>query len=243
MISDRLELVRFSLIGMLLSQTADADRLCLKRQVPLGAACTAAPADLRTHTLCNDTSLSSAKARSVMCEMINPNIRPWVNELMHFALRSPNACGADKVLELPLVSAFGRTSTFCRGGEELLKIVEETSRVNRAGGEKSFKRKAVAGPFSPDAGHTWKMSTQPCNMFAATGVCMWRDCIHVHDSPPADLSSPAALSVGIGGISAAVGAGKVLCLCARATLLGLRVAARPLRAAAPAPDEETGPSS
>ena len=44
-------------------------------------------------------------------------------------------------------------------------------------------------------------------MFASTGKCKWRDCIFVHDAPPADSSSPAALSGRGGGSSASAGAG------------------------------------
>ena len=79
----------------------------------------------------------------------------------------------DTLFELPSVPDFGRPSTFCRGGGGLLKIAEETSGGNRAGGEGFSKRKAAAGPSSADAGHSRKKGTQPCNMYAATERCKW----------------------------------------------------------------------
>ena len=101
-----------------------------------------------------------------------------MNELMRFSLRSQPPVvppPPDTAFGLPPVPAFGRKSTFCRGSEELLKIVGETFRCNHAGGEVSSKGKAAAGPFSPDAGHTRKKSTESCSMYAATGRCKWHD--------------------------------------------------------------------
>ena len=140
--------------------------------------------------------------------MVNDDLRLWV---MRFSLRSQPPVvppPPDTVFELPLVPAFGRTSAFYRGGEEYLEFVEEAFRGNRAGGEGSYKRKAAVGPSSPDASPTRKNSIRSCNMYAATGKCKWCDRIYMHGSPPADSPSPATLSIGGGGILAAVaGAG------------------------------------
>ena len=58
-----------SVLSVGLSPAADADRPCLERLALLSAAFTAA--DLRTHTLCNYFSFSTAKAGKVVCEMVN----------------------------------------------------------------------------------------------------------------------------------------------------------------------------
>lgn len=181
-IADRLELVRSALVGVLsvgLSQTAEADPPCPERLAPLSATFTAASADVRTHTLCNYTSLSSAKGKRVMCDMVNHDLRPWVNELRRFTLRNQLPVvppPPDTMLEQPPIPVSDCASTFCRGGGELLKIVEETSRGTGVRGEGSFKRKAASGPSLPDAWHTTKKSIQFCNMYEATGRCKWRDC-------------------------------------------------------------------
>ena len=211
-VDDRLELVRSALIRVLsvgLLPSVNADRPCLERLAPLSAAVTTTSADLCTHTLCNYASLSSAKARSVMCEMVNHDLRLWVNELIRFDLTSqPPAVPhpPDTVFAVPPLPACGRTPAFCRGGGELLKIAEEISRGRVAGGVHS-KRKASAGPSSRGAGYARKKSSQPCNMFAAMGRCKWRDCIRVHYSTPPGSSSPPVLRVGGGGISVSVWAG------------------------------------
>ena len=91
MVADRLDVVSSALIGVLsvgLVPSVDADRPCLERLAPLTAAFSSASADLRTHTLCNYASLSSAKASSVMWEMANHDLRLWVNDIMRFALTS-----------------------------------------------------------------------------------------------------------------------------------------------------------
>ena len=76
------------LLSVRLLPSLDADRPCLERLAPLSAAFSTASAHLRTHTLCNYASLSSAKARTVMCEMVNHDLRLWANDLMRFALTS-----------------------------------------------------------------------------------------------------------------------------------------------------------
>ena len=78
MVADRLQLVRSAFIEVLsVGQlpSVDADRPCLEWLAPLSAAFSSASADLRTHTLCNYASLSSAKARTVMCEMVSHDLR------------------------------------------------------------------------------------------------------------------------------------------------------------------------
>ena len=90
----------------------DADRPCLERPAPLSAAFTAASANLRTHTLCYYANLSSAKARIVMCDMVNYDLRIWMNELVRFTLTNqppvvPPSPGT--VFAVPLFSAVGRT--------------------------------------------------------------------------------------------------------------------------------------
>ncbi|MEP5245426.1 MAG: hypothetical protein ABJ111_00040, partial [Alphaproteobacteria bacterium] len=122
MVADRLELVRSALIGVLsvlLSPSAAADRPYLERLAPLSSAVSSASADLRTQTLCNYASLSNAKARSVMCEMVNHDLRLWVNDLMRFALSSQPPLvppPPDTMFAVPPLPAFGRTSAFCHGG-------------------------------------------------------------------------------------------------------------------------------
>ena len=71
-----------------------------------------------------------------MCEMVNHDLRLWVNYLMRFALTSQPPVvppPPDMAFAVPPLPAFGRTSAFCQGGGELLKIVEETSRGRTAG--------------------------------------------------------------------------------------------------------------
>ena len=122
MVADHLELVPSALIGVLsvgLSQSNDADRSCMWRLSPLSAALTAASADLRTHTLSTYTSLSSGRARRVMCEVVVHDPRLQVNEIVRFVLSNqpPVAPPAlDTVFAMPSVPAPGRTPTFCRGG-------------------------------------------------------------------------------------------------------------------------------
>ena len=192
MIANRPELVRSAHIGVLsvgLSPSDGVDRPWLERQAPLSACFTEASADLWTHTLCNRTVLIACRAprRGALCaRWSNRDLRLiWVNELIRFALRGqPPAVPPppDTVFAIPPVPATSRTFTFCGGGEEILKTVEETARGNHAapaGRGLPRKRKAAAGPSSSVAGHTRKKTSQPCNMFvAAAGRCKWwRDCV------------------------------------------------------------------
>ena len=135
-----------------------------------------------------------------MCEMVNHDLRLWVNELMRFALPSQPPVvppPPDTVFAVPPLPAFSRMSTCFQGGGGLLKIVEETSR-GRVAGEGHSKRKAAAVSSSPGPGHTRKNLSQPYDMFAVSS-CM--------TPPPADSPSSAALIVGGGGISTSVRAG------------------------------------
>ena len=120
--ADHLELVRSGCIGVLpvgLTPSDDTDRPCLKRLAPLSAALTAAAADMRGHTLCDYGSLSSTKTRSVMCEVVNHDLRLWLNELILFALSSRLTVvppPPDAVCAMPPVPALGRRRPSAWGG-------------------------------------------------------------------------------------------------------------------------------
>lgn len=87
--ANSLELLRLALVGVLcvgLLPDVVADRPCLDRVSVLSAVFTATSDDLRTHTLINYSILSTATARSVMGDMVNHDIRLWVNGLVRFSL-------------------------------------------------------------------------------------------------------------------------------------------------------------
>lgn len=195
LVADRLELLRTALLGLLsvgLLTVVPADRSRLDRVSTSGAVFTATSADLQFHTLNNYSSLSTAAARSVLFDMVDHDLRLWVNELMRFSTGIHPALvppPPDMVFEMPPVPIFSRTAAFCQGDEELLKIVEETPQGQRSVGDGGAKRRPHAGPSPAGTIHLQKKRTQPCRVCLCTGKCGWRDCIVLNDSPPADSPS------------------------------------------------------
>ena len=81
MVADRLDLLRLTVVGVLLPDISD-DRLCLDRVSVLSDAFAAVVYNLRSHTLCNYGTLANDGARRVMIDMVNTDLRLWVNDMM-----------------------------------------------------------------------------------------------------------------------------------------------------------------
>ena len=82
MVAGRLDFLRQALVAVLsvgFSLDSDGDRHCRERVATIDAAFMSASADLRRQTLSNIILLSGSAARAVMSEMVNDNLRPWVN--------------------------------------------------------------------------------------------------------------------------------------------------------------------
>ena len=118
MTADRLELFRSAIVAVLsigLASGVGDDSACLARVAALCASFTAAAAELRAHILKNYTNLSTSAARGVICDMVNHNLRLWVQELVRFANQvRPEVIPppADTVFDAPPVPAFDRNLAF-----------------------------------------------------------------------------------------------------------------------------------
>lgn len=141
---------------------------------------------------------------------------------------------------MPPVPASGRTSAFCQGGGEFLKIVEEACQGQRGVGDGVSNRKEAAGRLSRGPRHPKKESHQLCRMSSETGKCQWRDCVFVHDAPPRD-SSPSPLSaMGAAAVRRRRGLGRVPWHRPLASRLGPWVAGGARGVAALVRDKDTG---
>ena len=133
MIADRLELLRSAIVPVLsigLASGVGDDSSCLARVAALSASFTAVAAQLRTHILNNYASLSTPATQGVMCDIVNHDLRLWVQELVRFAhqvrpevIPSP----ADTLFDAPRVPAFHRTLAFCKGGDDVLKMTADVT--------------------------------------------------------------------------------------------------------------------
>ena len=88
MVADRLDFLRQALVAVLsvgFYLDSDGDRHCRERVATIDAAFTTVSADLRRHTLSNIFLLSGSAARAIMNNMVNDDLRLWVNDLMRFA--------------------------------------------------------------------------------------------------------------------------------------------------------------
>ena len=194
MVSDRVDFLRQALVAVLsvgFSPGVAGDRPCLERVATIDAAFTSVSADLRRHTLSNIILLSGPKARAVMSEMVNDDLRLWVNDLMRFAqqVRPPMVPPPpDFAFSMPPVPSFKRTSAFCSSGGDVLKLVEGL----REGQDGQSKRNR--SPATP--GTSRKKIAAQCRQFASTGRCRFLNCKFLHSIPPADATSPAALRDG-----------------------------------------------
>ena len=130
MVADRLDFLRQALVAVLsvgFSLDSDGDRHCRKRVATIDAAFTSASADLRRHTLSNIILLSGSAARATMSEMVNDDLRLWVNDLMRFAqqVRPPMVPSpSDFTFSMPPVPSFKRTSAFRSSGGDVLKLLK-----------------------------------------------------------------------------------------------------------------------
>ena len=151
MVADRLDFMRQALVAVLsvgFSLYINGDRHCRERVATIDAAFTSASAALRRHTLSNIV-LSGPAARDVMSEMVNNDLRLWVNDLVLFAqpVRPPMVPPpSDFTFSMPPVPLFKRTSAFCSSGGDVLKLVEGLN-VPRDSQERPSKRKS--NPASP----------------------------------------------------------------------------------------------
>ena len=151
MVADRLDFLRQALVAVLsvgFSLDSDGDRHCRERVATIDAAFTSASADLRRHTLSNIILLSGPAARAVMSEMVNDDLRLWVNDLMRFAqqVRPPIVPpSTDFTFSMPLVPSLKRTSVFCSSGGGVLKLVDGLH-VPRDSQDASLKRKQPGQP-------------------------------------------------------------------------------------------------
>ena len=184
LIADRLELLRSAIVVVLSMGHASGvgdDRACLARVEALSASFTAAAAQFRTHILTNYTNLSTPAARGVMCDMVNHDLRLWLQELVRFAHHvRPEVIPppAETVFAAPPVPAFDRTLAFCKGGNDVLEMIADVTQGLRSGVDGSNKQKSGAanvGLSSPGTGSSRKKSSQVCRQFASTGHCKWRD--------------------------------------------------------------------
>ena len=152
MVADRLDFLRQALVAVLsvgFSLDSDGDRHCRETVATIDAAFTSASADLRRHTLSNIILLSGPTARAVMSEMVNDDLRLWVNDLMRFAQRARPPMvppPSDFTFSMPSVPSFKRTSAFCYIGGDVLKLVEGLH-VPRDSQDGPSKRKS--NPASP----------------------------------------------------------------------------------------------
>ena len=174
MVADRLDFLRPALVAVLsvgFSLDSDSDRHCRERMATIDAAFTSASADLRRHTLSNIILLSGPAARAVMSEMVNDDLRLWVNDLMRFAqqVRPPMVPPpSDFTFSMPPVPSFKRTSAFCSSGGDVLKLVEGLH-VPRDSQDGPSKRKI--NPASP--GTPKKKIAAQCRQFASLGRCRY----------------------------------------------------------------------
>ena len=206
-VADRLDLLRQALMAVLtvgLSADVADDRACLDRLAPVDVSFTSAAAGLRRHTLSSILLRYGSASRAVMSDMVNEDLRLWVNDLMRFAqqvrpLTVPPQFNA--VFNAPPVPAFGRTRNLCSSGGEVLKIVEALQFL-RDSSDGAPKRGQSLAPAK--TGPARKKSAALCGMFASTGLCRYSDCKFVHANTPANSSSPAAL---LGGGSASPAGG------------------------------------
>ena len=152
MVADRLDSLRQALVAVLsvgFSLDSDGDRYCRERVATIDAAFASASADLRRHTLSNIFLLSGPATRAVISEMVNDDLRLWVNDLMRFAqqVRPPMVPPPSYfTFSMPPVPSFKRTSAFCSSGGDVLKFVEGLH-VPRDSQDGPSKR--ISNPASP----------------------------------------------------------------------------------------------
>ena len=196
---DRLDLLRQARMAIFtvgLSADVADDRACLDRLAPVDASFISVAAGLRRHTLSNILLLSGSAAQVVMSEMMNDDLRLWVNDLMRFAQQvrpSTVPPQLNAVFDAPPAPAFSRARNVFSSGGDVLKLVEglQVPRDSRDGAPKRGQSLAPA-----KTGPARKKSAALCRMFASTGLCRYSDCKFVHANTPADSSFPAALLAG-----------------------------------------------
>ena len=236
MVADRLDFLRQALVAVLsvgFSLDSDGDRHCREKVATIDAAFTSTSADLRRHTLSNITLLPGPAARAVMSEMVNDHLCLRVNDLMRFPqkVRPPMVpAPSEFTFSMPPVPSFKRTSAFCSGGVDVLKLVE-LLHVPRDSQDGPSKRKS--NPASPG-------TPKKKSLFSADSLLPWADA----DSPTANscirLPRPTPLhpmpfATVAGGRRRLLGRGRWRCPQSPSVGPEVVVAARVL-------NEDTGPS-
>ena len=155
MVADRLDFYHQALVAVLsvgVFLDSDGDRHCRERVATIDAAFTSASAELRRHTLDNIILLFGSAARAVMSEMVNDDLRLWVNDLMQFAqkVRPPMVPPPlDFTFSMPPVSSFKRTIAFRSSGGGVLKLVEGLLVPRESQDAPSKRKNNPANPGTP----------------------------------------------------------------------------------------------
>ena len=111
--------------------------------------------------------LENDGARRVMIDIVNTDVRLWVNDMMLAAQQSslevvPPPSG--KVFNTLPLPAFDRTGDVCRGGGSVLKRI--VSQAHGKGGESS-KRKALNSPAGSSGVKSRAKPSAVCRMFSS----------------------------------------------------------------------------
>ena len=175
-VADRLDLLRLTVVAVLsvrLSPEISDDRLCLDRVSVLSDAFAAVIYKLRLHTLCIHGMLAHDGARRVMVDMVDTDLRLWVNDLMLAVQQASLVVQASPVVvplpsgtmfDMPPLPAFDRSLDVCRDGGDVLKLI--VSQAHGKGGESS-KRKALNSPAGSSGVKSRAKPSAVCRMFSS----------------------------------------------------------------------------
>ena len=194
MVADSLDFLRQALVAVLSAGCffgSDGDRYFRERVATIDSAFKSASADLRRHTLSNIILLSGSATRAVMSEMVNDDIRRWVNDLMRFAqqVRPPMVPPpSDFKFSMPPVPSSKRTSAFCSNEGDVLKLVEGLHMPRDSQDGPSERKSNPANPDTPR-----KKSATQCRQFSSLGRCRFSSCKFLHSASLADATLPDAL--------------------------------------------------
>lgn len=178
-VADRVDFLLQALMMVLTvgdSANAADDRACLDRLAPIDASFTLASASLRRRTLSNTFLLSGFAPRAVMSEMMNDDLRLWVNDLMRLAQQvrpSGRPSLSNAVLDAPSARAFSRTRPFCTNVGDVLELLEGRHVPHDSRDEASKQNRS---PALAKMSTTRKKSAALCWQCSPASQCRFSDC-------------------------------------------------------------------